>query len=78
MTNLEQYQDLVMTDFRQESSKMLAITLFGLQGTTYVYQGEEIAMTNAYFTSIDQYDDAESKGAYYDMISKGLMKKKHY
>lgn len=58
--------------FRQESAKMLAITLFGLQGTTYIYQGEEIAMTNAYFTSIEEYDDAESKGAYYDLISKGV------
>ncbi|MEO2508340.1 alpha,alpha-phosphotrehalase [Clostridium paraputrificum] len=61
--------------FRQESAKMLAITLFGLQGTTYIYQGEELAMTNAYFTSIDQYDDAESKGAYYDMLSKGIDEK---
>lgn len=61
--------------FRQESAKMLAITLFGLQGTTYIYQGEELAMTNAYFTSIDQYDDAESKGAYYDMLSNGIDEK---
>lgn len=61
--------------FRQESGKMLAITLFGLQGTTYIYQGEEIAMTNAYFTSIDQYDDRESLGAYNEMLQKGVDEK---
>ncbi len=61
--------------FRQESAKMLAITLFGLQGTTYIYQGEEIGMTNAYFTKIDEYDDAESKNAYYHMIKSGIDEK---
>ncbi|EQE59948.1 trehalose-6-phosphate hydrolase [Clostridioides difficile CD45] len=61
--------------FRQESAKMLAITLFGLQGTTYIYQGEEIGMTNAYFTKIDEYDDAESKNSYYHMIKSGIDEK---
>lgn len=58
--------------FRQESAKMLAITLFGMQGTTYIYQGEEIGMTNAYFTDIKDYDDRESLGAYEQLLKDGV------
>lgn len=58
--------------YRQESAKMLAITLFGMQGTTYIYQGEEIGMTNAYFTHIEDYDDRESLGAYEQMLKDGV------
>jgi trehalose-6-phosphate hydrolase len=39
---------------------MLAMVLHGMQGTPYIYQGEEIGMTNPNFTSIDQYRDVES------------------
>lgn len=43
---------------------MLATTLHMMQGTPYIYQGEEIGMTNPKFTSIEQYRDVESLNAY--------------
>ena len=46
------------------AAKALAIILFGLRGTPFIYQGEEIGMTNAAFKTIDEYDDISSRGAY--------------
>ena len=46
--------------YHKESSKMLATALHLLQGTPYIYQGEEIGMTNPNFNSIDEYRDVES------------------
>jgi len=57
--------------YRIESAKNLAITLFGLQGTTFIFQGEEIGMKDAYFNDISDYDDGESHGAYEMMINRG-------
>ncbi|QWC22585.1 alpha,alpha-phosphotrehalase [Bacillus haikouensis] len=47
-------------EYRNESAKMLATTIHMMQGTPYIYQGEEIGMTNPKFTSIDEYRDVES------------------
>ncbi|XJZ28602.1 alpha,alpha-phosphotrehalase [Bacillota bacterium Lsc_1132] len=47
-------------EYRVESAKMLATTIHMMQGTPYIYQGEEIGMTNPKFTSIDEYRDVES------------------
>ena len=44
----------------KESAKMLATLIHMMRGTPYIYQGEEIGMTNAGYTSIDQYRDVES------------------
>lgn len=46
-------------DYRVESAKLLATMIMTLEGTPYIYQGEEIGMTNAAFTSIDDYRDVE-------------------
>ncbi len=46
--------------YHKESAKMLATVVHTLRGTPYIYQGEEIGMTNAYFDSIDKYRDVES------------------
>lgn len=46
--------------YPKQSAKMLATALHGMRGTPYVYQGEEIGMTNAYFSDIRQYRDVES------------------
>ena len=46
------------------AAKALAIVLFGLRGTPFIYQGEEIGLTNTKFDSIDDYDDISSHGAY--------------
>jgi trehalose-6-phosphate hydrolase len=47
-------------EYRSESAKMLATTIHMMQGTPYIYQGEEIGMTNPKFTSIGEYRDVES------------------
>ena len=49
---------------RVRSAKMLAVCLYLMQGTPYIYQGEELGMTNPHFTSIDQYRDVESRNYY--------------
>ncbi|TDM16178.1 alpha,alpha-phosphotrehalase [Macrococcoides canis] len=56
---------------RVKSAKMLAIVLHLLQGTPYIYQGEEIGMTNLYFNSIEDYRDVESLNAYKMMKAEG-------
>lgn len=50
--------------YRQASAKMLATILYGMLGTPYVYQGEEIGMTGVKFESIDDYRDIETKQIY--------------
>ena len=57
--------------YRVESAKMLATMLHGLQGTPYIYQGEEIGMTNHHYTSIDQYRDVESLNYYRILMENG-------
>ncbi|WP_414045427.1 alpha,alpha-phosphotrehalase [Macrococcus equi] len=57
---------------RVKSAKMLAITLHFLQGTPYIYQGEEIGMTNLYLDDISQYRDVESTNAYQIMSENGF------
>ena len=52
---------------------MLATMIYLLRGTPYVYQGEEIGMTNAYFTNIKQYVDVESLN-YFDILKSQGMK----
>ena len=59
-------------NYPKESAKMLATTIHMLRGTPYVYQGEEIGMTNAYFTDIHQYRDVESLNAYQILKDKGV------
>ncbi|NVY96503.1 alpha-glucosidase [Lactobacillus sp. DCY120] len=56
--------------YRERSAKMLALTLHLLQGTPYIYQGEELGMTNAHFTSLDQYQDIESIEAYHQLVDR--------
>ena len=50
-------------EYRTESAKMLAILLFGLQGTPYIYQGQELGMTNAAYP-LEDYRDIETLGMY--------------
>lgn len=55
--------------YRVESAKMLATSIHMMQGTPYIYQGEEIAMTNPGYTSIEQYRDLESINMYDIMLN---------
>lgn len=50
--------------YRTLSAKMLATCLHMMKGTPYIYQGEELGMTNAYFDSLEDYRDIESLNAY--------------
>ena len=59
-------------NFHEKSGKMLATVLHGLQGTPYVYQGEEFGMTNPYFDKIEKYQDVESKNMYKILRDKGF------
>lgn len=60
--------------YRNESAKMLATSMHMLQGTPYIYQGEEIGMTNPNFNSIEQYRDVESLNIYDIKKEEGLSK----
>ncbi|MDA1740546.1 alpha,alpha-phosphotrehalase [Bacillus cereus] len=60
--------------YRNESAKMLATAMHMLQGTPYIYQGEEIGMTNPNFESIEQYRDVESLNIYDIKLEEGLSK----
>ena len=60
-------------EYRELSAKMLATCLHMMQGTPYVYQGEELGMTNYPWTSIDEINDIESLGNYRAFHAKGLM-----
>jgi oligo-1,6-glucosidase len=59
--------------YRVESAKMLATTLHMMKGTPYVYQGEEIGMTNVAFDSIDDYRDIETLNFYKERTENGVV-----
>ncbi|MDN0124841.1 alpha,alpha-phosphotrehalase [Yersinia aleksiciae] len=56
---------------RLPAAKMLAMVLHGMQGTPYIYQGEEIGMTNPNFSGISQYRDVESLNMFAELSAKG-------
>jgi oligo-1,6-glucosidase len=57
--------------FRVPSSKMLATLLLTLKGTPYIYQGDELGMTNTRFGSIEDFDDIETRNAYAEIHAHG-------
>ncbi len=58
--------------FWKESAKMLATVIHCMRGTPYIYQGEEIGMTNTDFTEVGQFKDVESLNYYQILQDKGL------
>ena len=67
--------------YRELSAKMLATCLHMMKGIPYIYQGEELGMTNAGFTRLEQYRDIESINAYHENVEqRGLEPEKmmHY
>ena len=52
------------TTYWKESAEMLAVAIHFMRGTPYIYQGEELGMTNPHFTKIEQYRDVESLNYY--------------
>lgn len=61
--------------YREISAKMLGTCLHMMQGTPYIYQGEELGMTNYPFTSLEEFRDIESINAYHEMTEKGIIGK---
>ena len=59
--------------YRVVSAKMIATCLHMLKGTPYVYQGEELGMTNAYFDRLEDYRDIESINAFHQYVDSGLV-----
>lgn len=59
-------------NYWKKSAKMLGTVVHMLRGTPYIYQGEEIGMTNAYFDSISQYRDVESINYHKILMDSGL------
>src|SRR5699024_12606910 len=72
----------------KQSAKMLGTAIHMMRGTPYIYQGEELGMTNAHFASIGQYRDVESLNYYrseehtselqsrFDLVCRLLLEKK--
>lgn len=58
--------------YYKESAKMLAGLIHLMRGTPYIYQGEEIGMTDPHFKSIDMYRDVESLNYYKILMEQGL------
>lgn len=65
-----------LPEYRVLSAKMLCACLYLMQGTPYIYQGEEIGMPNPHFTSLEQYRDIESICAYHDFVDSGVVEKR--
>ena len=62
--------------YRVKSAKMLGTILHMMQGTPYIYEGEELGMTNAHFESIDEYKDVEALDIFRDFTErKGFSEK---
>lgn len=64
--------------YRKESAKMLATVVHCLRGTPYIYQGEELGMTNADFTTIEEYRDVESLNHFRILQDKGISEQNAY
>ena len=60
--------------YHLESAKMFAIILHTMKGTPYIYQGEELGMTNRQISDISQVKDIESLNIYYERLSSGYSK----
>lgn len=59
-------------EYREASAKMLATCLHLMQGTPYIYQGQELGMTNVPFSSIDDFRDLDSVNAYHELLGQGV------
>ena len=62
-------------EYRELSAKMLATCLHMMQGTPYIYQGEELGMTNVPFNDISDFRDLDSINAWHELVGKGVFTK---
>lgn len=59
--------------YRTKSAKMLATMAFLMKGTPFIYQGDELGMTNIYFTCLDDYRDIEIFNTYHQFVDSGMV-----
>lgn len=64
------------TEYRERSAKTLATMIHTLVGTPFIYQGEEIGMTNVYYPSINDYNDRYTVGSYDALTKNGMSPEK--
>lgn len=64
--------------YREEIAKVCALIEMTLRGTPYVYQGQELAMGNLNFNSIDEMNDVQSVNFYKEAVEKGKDKEKYF
>ena len=57
--------------YRVESAKMLGTLLMTMRGTPYIYQGDELGMTNSVWSSIEEFNDIQTKNAYAEVVAGG-------
>ena len=60
------------TRYWKQSAKMLGLCIHMMRGTPYIYQGEELGMTNAYYNEIGQYRDVESLNYHRILLERGM------
>jgi oligo-1,6-glucosidase len=65
-------------EYRDRSAKLLVTMLLTLKGTPYLYQGDELGMTNYPFQSIEEYNDIEAKNAWIHDVLTGHESAEHY
>jgi oligo-1,6-glucosidase len=67
--SVSRFGDTSTTEFWDKSAKMLATWMHMLQGTPYVYQGEELGMTNVAFKTLEEYNDLATLNAYRELVT---------
>ena len=67
------FGDTSTAEFRVRSAKLIETMLMTLRGTPFIYQGDELGMTNYPFTRLDQFNDIEVKNAYKEKVLGGKM-----
>jgi oligo-1,6-glucosidase len=67
------FGDTSTDEFRMRSAKLIETMLLTLRGTPFLYQGDELGMTNYPYTKLDQFNDIEVKNAYKERVSSGRM-----
>lgn len=59
-------------EYLEESAKAFALMYFMQKGTPFIYQGQEIGMTNVHFKTVEEYQDVQSTGLYYSKLEQGM------
>ena len=59
-------------NYWKKSATSLAVMYFMMQGTPFIYQGQEIGMANVKFDTVEEYQDVQSTGLYYSKLGQGM------